>query len=130
LDPRYYLNFEDVDWCVRAWRAGYRVRYVPQAVLWHRVSATLGQASPQNTYYMTRNALLLFASHLTGWRQHRAIARIVARELGHIAVWCLKPEDRLSARSKRRASILALRDAALGHWGRMGPEVELVCSTP
>ena len=33
---------EDSDMCARALRAGFRVRYVPSAVLWHRVSTSSG----------------------------------------------------------------------------------------
>jgi GT2 family glycosyltransferase len=127
FDSRYYLNFEDVDWCVRARESGYRVRYAPDAVLWHKVSASLGIASPRNTYYMTRNALLFFASHLDGWRRWRAVGRIVLRNLGHIAAWILKPEYRSSTRAKRQANALALRDAFLGRFGKMGPDVNAVC---
>lgn len=127
LDDRYYLNFEDVDICVRARRAGYRVRYTPHAMLYHKVSATLGQGSPQNTYYMTRNALLFFWSNLSGWPRYRAVSKIVARNIGHIATWYLKPKYRKAMRSKRRANMLALRDAALGRFGRMGPDVEVLC---
>ncbi|MDZ7339509.1 MAG: glycosyltransferase family 2 protein [candidate division KSB1 bacterium] len=129
LDNRYYLNFEDVDICIRAQRAGYRVRYTPHAVLYHKVSATLGQASPQNTYYMTRNGLLFFWSNLSGWRRWRTAVRVVARNLVHIVVWYLKPEYRRTTRAKRRANLLALRDAVLGRFGKMGSDVEAVCQS-
>lgn len=127
LDPRYFLNFEDVDLCIRARRAGYRVRYTPEAVLFHKVSASLGQGSPRNTYYMTRNALLFFSTYLSGWQRWLTIVRIVWRNLGHIAVWTIKPRYRRSARNKRDANIFALRDALLGRFGKMGSEVEAVC---
>lgn len=127
LDPRYYLNFEDADWCVRACQAGFRVRYTPGAVLWHKLSASLGMASPRKTYYMTRNALLFFWTHLEGWRRWQAIACIVKRNIGHIAAWSLKPEYRKTARAKRDANILALRDALLGRFGAMGVDVEKIC---
>jgi GT2 family glycosyltransferase len=129
LDNRYYLNYEDVDICVRARQAGYRVRYTPKAVLNHKVSASLGQASPQNTYYMTRNALLFFSTYLHGWQKWRTLARIVWRNLGHTAVWTIKPKYRQTARSKRNANLLALRDALLGRFGKMGPDVEAICQT-
>lgn len=127
LDARYYLNFEDVDLCVRARHAGYRIRYAPRAVLRHKVSASLGQGSPRNTYYMTRNALLFFGTYLSGWRRWRALTNIVTRSLGHTAVWTVKPQYRHTARAKRAANLLALRDAALGRFGRMGPDVEMKC---
>jgi GT2 family glycosyltransferase len=42
LDPAYPMAYEDVDWCLRAWQAGYRVVYWPLANLYHLESATRG----------------------------------------------------------------------------------------
>ncbi len=127
FDARYYLNFEDVDLCIRTRQAGYHVRYTPHAILRHKVSASLGQGSPRNTYYMTRNALLFFSMHLRGWRRWRALTHIVVRNFGHIAVWTIKPRYRKTARAKRDANAMALRDALLGRFGRMGQDVEAIC---
>jgi GT2 family glycosyltransferase len=127
LDARYFLNFEDVDWCTRARGAGFRVRYTPTAILWHKVSASLGLASPRNTYYMTRNSLLFFWSHLQGWPRLRTVARVVKRNIGHIAVWTFKEQYRHTCRDKRDINIRALRDAFLGRFGKMGPDVEEIC---
>lgn len=35
MDERFFLYFEDVDWCRRFWQAGYRVTYVPEAQFSH-----------------------------------------------------------------------------------------------
>jgi GT2 family glycosyltransferase len=40
LDPGYAMAFEDVDLCLRAWRAGYAVQYEPGAILTHSESTT------------------------------------------------------------------------------------------
>jgi GT2 family glycosyltransferase len=42
LDERYPMAYEDVDWCLRVWQAGYRVRYFPIARLVHHESLTRG----------------------------------------------------------------------------------------
>ncbi len=43
FDPVYTPFYtEDSDMCARALRAGFRLRYVPSAVLWHRVSTSSG----------------------------------------------------------------------------------------
>ena len=42
LDEGYPMAFEDVDWCLRAWQAGFRVVYFPAARLVHHESATRG----------------------------------------------------------------------------------------
>lgn len=35
MDERFFLYFEDVDWCRRFWQAGWSVMYVPQAEFSH-----------------------------------------------------------------------------------------------
>jgi GT2 family glycosyltransferase/glycosyltransferase involved in cell wall biosynthesis len=42
LDERYPMAYEDVDWCLRAWQAGFRVLYFPPATLDHHESVTRG----------------------------------------------------------------------------------------
>jgi GT2 family glycosyltransferase/glycosyltransferase involved in cell wall biosynthesis len=43
IDTGYPMAFEDVDWCLRAWQAGYRVVYEPSAILEHTESSTRGR---------------------------------------------------------------------------------------
>lgn len=43
LDPDYPMAFEDVDYCIRAWRNGLTVGYHPGAVVRHHESATRGK---------------------------------------------------------------------------------------
>jgi GT2 family glycosyltransferase len=42
FDERFPMAYEDVDLCLRAWRAGFRVMYWPTAVLYHLESVTRG----------------------------------------------------------------------------------------
>jgi GT2 family glycosyltransferase len=42
LDESYPMAYEDVDWCLRAWQAGFRVIYWPHAWLMHAESVTRG----------------------------------------------------------------------------------------
>ena len=37
LDPEYFMYCEDVDWCWRAWKAGYKVTYLPSSVITHAI---------------------------------------------------------------------------------------------
>ena len=43
LDEAYPMAYEDVDYCLRAWQAGYRVLYWPDAELTHLESVTRGR---------------------------------------------------------------------------------------
>ncbi len=42
-DEKFNFAFEDVDWCLRGWEAGYRTLYFPAATLTHKESATRGK---------------------------------------------------------------------------------------
>jgi len=42
LDPSYVAYYEDVDFCMRARRAGYRILYAPGGKVWHKISASTG----------------------------------------------------------------------------------------
>ncbi len=42
LDEQYSMGYEDVDYCLRVWQAGYQVIYAPSAQLHHYESITRG----------------------------------------------------------------------------------------
>ncbi|UCG51753.1 MAG: glycosyltransferase family 2 protein, partial [Candidatus Latescibacterota bacterium] len=42
LDPTFQAYYEDADFCMRARRGGYRVVYVPDGRVWHRISSSTG----------------------------------------------------------------------------------------
>jgi GT2 family glycosyltransferase len=58
LDETFYgYGHEDTDFCLRAAQSGYRVVYVPKAMMWHRGSATIGGYSPQKKYLEAVNSV-------------------------------------------------------------------------
>jgi GT2 family glycosyltransferase len=64
LDPAYRAYFEDADFCLRARAAGFRIRYVPTAKVWHRISAsTGGQLSRRKITRKLASARRFFARH-------------------------------------------------------------------
>jgi hypothetical protein len=64
LDPTYRAYFEDADFCLRARAAGFRIRYVPTAKVWHRISAsTGGQLSRRKITRKLASARRFFARH-------------------------------------------------------------------
>jgi GT2 family glycosyltransferase len=129
LDGRYFINFDDFDWNTRTSRAGYKIVYAPSARMWHKVSATMGLASPATTYYMTRNALLFFSANGPGLWRVLGPLQIALRTIRTIAAWTLKRQYRTEVfRRKRDANVLALRDFCLGRFGKMGGDVARICS--
>jgi GT2 family glycosyltransferase len=70
LDERFFLLFEETDWCFRAREAGFRCLFVPGAKVWHRVSSSFGGGrSILYEYFLFRNRLLWAERHLSlRWR--------------------------------------------------------------
>lgn len=63
LDERYFLYYEDVEFCVRAQKAGFTLA-IATPKFQHAISATTSSLGSANLlYYHTRNTLLLFSTH-------------------------------------------------------------------
>ena len=59
LGEEYFLYAEDLDWGLRARRAGFKVVYDPGSRVWHKVSrSTSGSRSGVVLYYYVRNLML------------------------------------------------------------------------
>lgn len=93
LDADYFLYWEEVEWCVRARKMGWRISHVPQAKLWHKgVKQYVNyQPKPYVTYYVTRNHLYTLLKHHAPWRAYlAAFTRIFQTLLS----WSLRPKWR------------------------------------
>jgi GT2 family glycosyltransferase len=126
LDSRFFIYYEETDWCVQARNRGWKILYVPQARLWHKVSATMGATSPATDYYMTRNAILFLAKNRQGLARLWSLSCLSAKTLRVMAAYTVKSRSHHRLRS-RDARLLGIRDAILGRWGKMGPDVEQLC---
>lgn len=62
----FFLYYEELDWCERIKRAGYRIYYVPASRVYHKESMSVGKNSTLKTYYMTRNRLLFMRRNTSG----------------------------------------------------------------
>ena len=126
LDPHFFIYYEETDWCVRASKSGWQILYVPKAHLWHKVSAAMGTASPATDYYMNRNVLLFLFKNLRGWQRAITLLRAGWQNLLTIVAYTLKSHNGQRI-PNRNARILALRDALLGRWGKMGSDAAAIC---
>lgn len=64
LDDRFFAHMEEIDLCWRIQLNGYRVRVVPQSVVYHLGGGTLPQSSPWKLKLNYRNNLLLLENNL------------------------------------------------------------------
>ena len=86
LDERYFIYAEDADWSLRARAAGYSLLFVPTARLWHKVSASSGEASRWKVYQRLRANLILFGRHARGLGRLTWLPCFVAQQIA-LAVW-------------------------------------------
>ena len=66
FDTRYFMYFEDADFCRRTRDAGYTVWCVPEAKMWHKVSSTAQRDMPFNRYYRALNQIRFYHEHPHG----------------------------------------------------------------
>jgi GT2 family glycosyltransferase len=115
LDERFFMYYEETDWLRQALDRGFRLRYNPGAVIYHRESGSSGGGwmTPFKQYYATRNRLYLIRKH-QGSRFWFALFTVyfLAGRLPYLALYTLRRRGRM------------LRALLLGVWhyyrGRMG----------
>lgn len=77
LEPRFFLMWEETDFCFRARRVGYKILAVPKAKVLHKVSQSFdaGASGPIAQYYYTRNRFLWIERNLRGLDRVKAFLR-------------------------------------------------------
>ncbi len=115
LDERFFMYFEETEWCVRARRAGFRILFAPQAKLWHKIPLNARFDKEYLAYYMTRNRLLFLRA--TGARPRTWFKALVLQDLRTYLSLCLRPKWR--ARRGRVGMRLAWIDFWRGKFGRL-----------
>ncbi|SRR5579884_57608 len=63
IDPKYFVYFDDADFCLRAYRAGVVLYYLPTALLYHKVSSLIGHRSELALQFVTRNHVYYVLKH-------------------------------------------------------------------
>jgi GT2 family glycosyltransferase len=85
LDDRYFIYWEDVDYCLRTRAAGWTIALVPAARIYHKISQCFQSASATSWHYQVRNHLLCLDTHAGSARTQakRCAIRWYLRECRH-----------------------------------------------
>jgi GT2 family glycosyltransferase len=113
IDQRFFLYFEETEWCVRIARSGHQILVEPAAHIWHAIRPDEQSGSPAIAYYMTRNQLLFF--NLTG-APVMTRARASVRQLRTLLSLYLRPHSAARIRG-RQPMLRAIWDHMRGHYG-------------
>jgi len=63
LDERFFLYWEDVDWCKRMWSKGWKVTYFPGATIQHAVGGSSEHNVFRAVFEFHKSAYAYFAKH-------------------------------------------------------------------
>lgn len=58
MHENYFLYYEEMDWCERVRKAGYKIWVNMQAVIYHKESVSVGPTSALKEFFMNRNRIL------------------------------------------------------------------------
>lgn len=58
LPDLFFIYYEELDWCAHIRRAGYKIYYQPEGLIYHKESITMGRESAIKAYYHNRNRIL------------------------------------------------------------------------
>ncbi|NNE29033.1 MAG: glycosyltransferase family 2 protein, partial [Saprospiraceae bacterium] len=68
LPEVFFLYYEELDWCEKIRRAGFKVFIDPSVFIYHKESLAVGGDSPLKVYFQTRNRLLFMRRNQAGLR--------------------------------------------------------------
>jgi len=100
LDEQYFLYYEESDFIYRARQSGFKVMYIPRAIVYHDNAKSTGLGSPLQDYFITRNRMLFAKKFLPVRTQFALIREALRTSLKY---------------STRR---LALKDYITGNFGK------------
>jgi len=88
FDSRYFMYYEDLDFGIRSWLAGYKVLYTPKAVVYHRMRAS-GRSEYLNEYMDNKNRIRTILKNCSLMTLLKMVPRSLAFDLGCIATYLL-----------------------------------------
>lgn len=103
LDEAFFFSCEDVDLAWRAQLAGWRCVYAPQAIVYHKLSATGG--GPTASYYDGRNCIYVLIKDYPGllWRRYWRVVLWRQLQLGWEALRAWRGE---AARARLKGQLV------------------------
>ena len=116
FDARFFLFWEECDWCFRAARAGYRSSTCPEAIVYHRGSASFVGGTPHSIYYWWRNRLLWMELHCSRADRVRLMFGMLPELLLTFQRYLIKSLQRCVSRStpRRRMRLRTYRATLAG----------------
>jgi rhamnosyltransferase len=96
MDPSLFIDYVDIEWCIRAAGRGWKVFGITDALMSHTLGdetlAVFGHKvpvhAPERQYYLLRNAVLLARMPHVPWRWRIHLAYRVAAQIALFGLFC------------------------------------------
>lgn len=69
LHDRFFIYYEEYDYCEMTKRAGFFIYYNGLTYILHKESVSVGKFSPFKAHYMAKNRVLFARRNFTGWKK-------------------------------------------------------------
>lgn len=119
LEPKYFLTWEESDFCYKARRAGFECLLVPSAHVWHKVSASFsgGNWGLLQRYFMQRNRLLWIERNVPLRERMRIYLKVILPEVVSSIRVYISPKSNSDHRNKHKINLVAVKDYLLRRFG-------------
>ncbi len=119
LEHKYFLTWEESDFCYRARRAGFECLLVPSAHVWHKVSASFngGDSGLLHRYFMQRNRLLWIERNVPLGERIRIYLKVILPEVVSSIRVYVSPKSNSHHRKKHEVNLVAVKDYLLRRFG-------------
>lgn len=85
LEERFFLLWEESDFCKRALKAGFEIWTAPKAKIWHKVSASFIGGKAHMHYFWWRNRLFWISRNCTPLEKRKIYLDVLIPEMRKIA---------------------------------------------
>ena len=119
LETKFFLTWEETDFCYRARRAGFECLFAPSAHVWHKVSASFkgGEVGLMHEYFMTRNRLLWIERNQTNLEKVKIYRSIIIPELKRYLRTYFSPRSDQVSKFHSKVHLAAVRDYLIRKFG-------------
>jgi GT2 family glycosyltransferase len=119
LESKFFLMWEETDFCCRARAAGFECLFVPKALVWHKISASFkgGDEGYLQNYFMVRNRLLWIERNISFSERLNFYRRVFLPDLNNYIRGYISPKSDSRRKLQSQVSLVAVRDYILRKFG-------------
>lgn len=118
MAPEFFLIWEEIDWCWRIRKAGYRCLYIPEAKVWHKISHAFkgGNRGALWQYYYFRNRLLFLKRNLSLTKRIHFYLTLFLKELLQMITLSFSSKTHPTQKELNRAALKGISHYFLGRF--------------